>query len=305
MIYLLLSIFCNALLFIILKYFERFRINNLQAIVVNYLCACTLGLINNHCSMPLSAAPSTPWAPVAVLLGGMFIIVFLLIAKTAQEIGVSAATVANKMSVIIPVTVALLYYHNSFGILKLTGIFMAMVAVYFTSKKNVETETPACRNGAGVTAGRERVKRSLWIILLPLIVFIGSGTADAFVNYAQEKLVPKEETSLFVAAFFAVAGSIGLTWISLRFIIHKETIAFRSILGGIVLGIPNYLSIYFMIKALNSHIFESSVLYPLNNMGIVLLSAAGGYFLLKEKLSPVNLLGIALSIVSIALIAFS
>jgi drug/metabolite transporter (DMT)-like permease len=291
MIYLFLSIFCNALLFIILKYFERFRINNLQAIVINYLCACALGLLNNSCPLPFSSVPAAPWAPVAVVLGGMFIVVFLLIAKTAQEISVSAATVANKMSVIIPVTIAIIFYHNSFGLLKLIGIATALAAVFMASRK--ETEAGSIK------------EKSRMLILLPVIVFLGSGTADAFVNYAQEKLVPKEETSLFVASFFAVAGTIGICWITVRSVIRKERITFRSILGGIILGIPNYFSIYFMIKALNTHLFESSVLYPLNNMGIVLLSAAGGLLLLKEKLSPVNIAGVLLSIFSIALIAFS
>ena len=291
MIYLLLSIFCNALLFIILKYFEKFRINNLQAIVTNYLCACALGLMNNHTSLPLTSVPFTPWAPVAVLLGGMFIVVFILIAKTAQEVGVSVATVANKMSVIIPVTIAILAYHNSFGVLKAIGILTALVAVYMTSKKRIDTDHPKTSNP--------------FLLILPLIVFLGSGIADAFVNYAQEKLVPKEESSLFVASFFAVAGTIGLVWVMSEIYIKRERVTIRNIVGGIALGIPNYFSIYFMIKALNTHIYESSVLYPINNMGIVILSATGGYFLLKEKLSPLNIGGIVLSIISIALIAFS
>jgi len=291
MIYLLLSIFCNALLFIIIKYFEKFRINNLQAIVTNYLCACALGLMNNHTSLPLTSVPSAPWAPVAVLLGALFIIVFTLIAKTAQEVGVSVATVSNKMSVIIPVTIAILAYHNSFGMLKALGIMTALVAVYMTSKKRMDTDHPKTSN--------------TFLLILPLIVFLGSGIADAFVNYAQEKLVPKEESSLFVASFFAVAGTIGLVWVISELYIKKGKVTIRNILGGIALGIPNYFSIYFMIKALNTHIYESSVLYPINNMGIVILSAAGGYFLLKEKLSPLNIGGIVLSIISIALIAFS
>jgi drug/metabolite transporter (DMT)-like permease len=291
MIYLLLSIFCNALLFIIIKYFEKFRINNLQAIVTNYLCACALGLMNNHTSLPLTSVPSAPWAPVAVLLGALFIIVFTLIAKTAQEVGVSVATVSNKMSVIIPVTIAILAYHNSFGMLKALGIMTALVAVYMTSKKRMDTDHPKTSN--------------TFLLILPLIVFLGSGIADAFVNYAQEKLVPKEESSLFVATFFAVAGAIGLLWVMSELYIKKEKVTIRNIIGGIALGIPNYFSIYFMIKALNTHIYESSVLYPINNMGIVILSATGGYFLLKEKLSPLNIGGIVLSIISIALIAFS
>jgi len=199
------------------------------------------------------------------------------------------------MSVIIPVIIAILFYHNRFNAVKGIGIGMALVAVWLTSL------TPS----AATASGKSKGNRGLFLFLLPVIVFLGSGVADAVVNYAQERLVHKEETSLFVAAFFAVAGTIGVTWVTIRLLVFRESIAWRNVLGGILLGIPNYFSIYFMIKALNTHIFESAVIYPVNNMGIVLLSAMGGYFLLKEKLSPWNLAGIGLSILSIALIAFS
>jgi len=291
MIFLLLSILCNSLLFIILKCFGRFRVNTLQALVFNYITAFSLGVMTNDSGMSFRTLPQMPWFWLVLLMGTLFIIVFLLIAKTAQEIGVSVATVANKMSVIIPVTVAVLFYHNSCGPLKILGIALALAALLLTSLKE---------KGAVAVSSR-----GLWMFLLPFIVFVGSGVIDALVNFAQERLITKEYSSLFLAGCFAVAGCIGVTTVLFRFIVKKEKIKIQSIIAGIVLGVPNYISIHCMLKALNSKVLESSVLYPINNMGIVLLSSAGAVLLFKEKLSWKNVAGILISVVAILLIAGS
>ncbi len=291
MIFLLLSILCNSLLFIILKYFGRFKVNTLQALVFNYITAFSLGVMTNDSGIPFTTLPQMPWFWLILVTGTLFIIVFLLIAKTAQEIGVSVATVANKMSVIIPVTIAVLFYHNSCGPLKILGIGLALTALLLTSLKE---------KGAAASS-----PRGLWMFFLPLIVFIGSGVIDALVNFAQERLITKEYSSLFLAGCFAVAGCIGIVTVAFRYLIKKEKIVLQSVIAGIVLGVPNYISIHCMMKALNSKVLESSVLYPINNMGIVLLSTAGAVLIFKEKLSWKNTVGILISVVAILLIARS
>jgi drug/metabolite transporter (DMT)-like permease len=291
MIFLLLSILCNSLLFIILKYFAKFKINTLQALVFNYITAFSLGVISNESGIPFSALPHMPWVWLVIVMGTLFIIVFLLIAKTAQEIGVSVATVANKMSVIIPVTVAVLFYHNSCTWLKVLGIVLALTALLLTSLKEKGT-------AAGPSKG-------LWMLLLPFIVFMGSGIIDALVNFAQERLITKEYSSLFLAGCFAVAGCIGVATVLFRFVVMKEKINPRNAIAGVILGVPNYISIHCMMKALNAKVLESSVLYPINNMGIVLLSSAGAVLLFGEKLSLKNKAGILISILAITLIALS
>jgi multidrug transporter EmrE-like cation transporter len=102
-----------------------------------------------------------------------------------------------------------------------------------------------------------------------------------------------------------VAAVIGLTTLLIRYFIRREKFEFKSLLGGIALGIPNYYSTYYLLEALHSKTLESSVLYPLNNLGIVVVCAVSAYLLFREKLSAINLAGIFLSLVAIALIAFS
>ena len=77
----------------------------------------------------------------------------------------------------------------------------------------------------------------------------------------------------------------------------------RNILGGIALGIPNYFSIYFLLKALQNEYLTSASIFTINNVAIVLLSTFLGILLFKEKISAKNWGGILLAVTSILLVA--
>lgn len=287
MIYLVLAVVCNSLLFLILKCFDQFRINTLQGIVVNYAVAGTLGLLLSPVAFSFTALSEKSWLWIPPVMGLLFISIFRLLARTAQTIGVSVASVANKMSVIIPVIVAILLYNDSTGFMKIAGIVLALVAVYFTSKKN---------DGAAL---------GLRQLFLPLVVFLGSGIIDALVNFAQQQYVSTTDSPLFIACCFLMAFVCGLLMVAYELLRKQTKLQARAIAGGIVLGVPNYFSIWCLMEALESKMMESSMLYPVANMGIVVVSTLAAFFLFREKLSPMNLAGIGISIAATLLIMFS
>jgi len=69
--------------------------------------------------------------------------------------------------------------------------------------------------------------------------------------------------------------------------------------------VPNYFSIWCLVKVLKANAGNSSAVIPVNNMGIVLFSSVMAWMLFKEKLSVINWAGIILSIGAIALIAYA
>ena len=77
----------------------------------------------------------------------------------------------------------------------------------------------------------------------------------------------------------------------------------RWLLGGLVLGAVNFVSILAFVKAIQSGVLENSALFPVNNVGIVLLSAALSAVLFREAFSRQNLAGLALGILAIVLLA--
>ena len=60
-----------------------------------------------------------------------------------------------------------------------------------------------------------------------------------------------------------------------------------------------------LIKALQNKDFESSTLFTINNVGIVILSALLGFFIFKESFSVQNKIGIVLAILGIALVSLA
>ena len=286
MIYLLLSILASTIIFIIFKLFEKFNINILQAIVVNYCIAFTTGILAYKGTITISQLPNLDWFYYTLVLGALFIIVFNLMAITTQRSGLSVVAVATKMSVVIPVLFGLLYYNESLGTLKLIGISIALIAVYLTSNKSKQ----------GISVNRK-------LIVLPILVFIGSGIIDTSIKFLEDTYVANNDVPLFSAIIFLAAAIIGFIIIIIQVMSGNFKFEFKNVIAGICLGVPNYFSIYFLVKTLRSDILESSGIFAINNVSIVTLSTFAGIFIFKEKLIKKNWIGIGLAILSIILIS--
>ncbi|WP_432411465.1 EamA family transporter [Rasiella sp. SM2506] len=286
MIYLLLSVLASTLIFVVFKLFSKFKINTLHAIVVNYFVACLSGIIGYSGEITISEIPNYDWFYYTLGLGALFIIVFNLMAITTQRSGLSVVSVATKMSVVIPVVFGLLYYKDSLGIFKAVGILLALIAVYLASVKK-----------------KDGLKIQPKNLIFPVLVFLGSGIIDTSIKYLEGSFVAETDVPLFSATIFLTAFSIGILVLLVQKLRGRFQFRWKNILGGIVLGVPNYFSIYFLVKALRSGLFESSGIFTVNNVAIVMLSTVVGILFFRERLLAKNWIGIGLAVVSIFLIA--
>ena len=288
MFYFIIGISCNILLLLILRSFQKFNITSFPAIVVNYFVAGSVSLLFTS-PKTIFLEASHLWLP-SVVLGSLFISIFYLISKTIEKNGVSVATVSNKMSVVIPVVLAFMIYKDSPHLLKIAGIILALLSVFLVISKPRQ-------EGSVVAKGS---------YLLPLAVFVGSGLIDAIVNYVQKKLVHSEiETSCFSGLSFYAAGILGIIAFVVFFKDKQAIDVKKTLLAGTLLGIPNYFSIYFIMKAIDANFAQSSVLYPILNVSVLLGSTLGAYLFFAEKLSLKNIAGIVLSVLAIVLISMA
>lgn len=285
MLYLGLSILCSSFIFVIFKLFAVYKIETLYAIITNYIVACCCGFFFYQGNVTVSEIPQKGWFWGTFALGILFIVVFNLMAATAQKVGVSVASVATKMSLVIPVIFGVVVYKEELGFLKILGIILALVAVYFASYKE------------------KSVSVQRMSLLLPLLVFLGSGVIDTAIKYVQEVHIKEAEFPLFSATVFAAAAITGLVFIVIKSFEKPLKINFRNVLGGIVLGVPNYFSIYFLLRALQNDSLNSASIFTINNVAIVMFSTLLGILLFKEKISLKNWSGIAMAVISILLVA--
>ena len=277
MISLTLTILFTVSLFIFFKEFDKRNINTHQAITFNYFTAAVLATLLYNNPLFLTEIINVSWVYHTIALGMFFVVMFNVMAKTTQKLGISIASIASKMSLVIPVIAALFFQRNlELSMYNYFGIFLALIAIFLTFKKKQET------------------KKS---IKIAIILFFGAGILDSFLDYIREKYLESiNDFNIFIILVFTIAFLTGFVLI----IFKRNKITVRNIIAGILLGIPNYFSIYFVLLSLDS--LGGAIVFPVLNIGVVLISTIFSYLIYKENLNKENWLGIILACTSIFLV---
>lgn len=282
MIYILLCILMNVLVYVNFKLFPSFRINAAQAIIFNYFFCVAVGFVLSGNSVDLSEA-DWRWVTPALVLGFLFILNFNVISKTTERFGIGATSMATKLSLIIPALVSLFLLRTQFkdfNIWNYAGIILALPAVAMGSFKN---------QGSLKFSGA---------IALPFLAFFLSGTIDASLNIANFHFLGRHNEPAFLILIFLCASAIGGCYMAVR----REKIEARNIVAGLSLALPNYLALFFLIRSLNAFNNDGSIVYPSVNVGVIVLAIIVSTVLFKDKPGRLNIAGIALSLLSIGLI---
>jgi len=164
------------------------------------------------------------------------------------------------------------------------GVMLALIGIYLSSTNNSSFNFD---------------NKYLWIIF---IIFFGQGVVDIVLNDSKF-YIPKNENILFFLILFLSATTTGIL-----ILFAKKQLRFlkiKNLLWGAVFGIPNFFSIFYFLKALQSDYFidKSYLIFPLTSVGIVVTTTILGMLLYKEILTRRNLIGIVIAIVSILIIS--
>ncbi|MEI6765350.1 MAG: DMT family transporter [Bacteroidota bacterium] len=285
MLYLLLAIMFTTTIMLLFKLFDRYKVDNLVAITVNYAVAACFGFFLSPVRMSPATIIGQPWFWVALAAGASLIITFLIYALSTQKVGIAISAVTGKMSAVIPVMIGILMFRESMNALKIIGVILALVAFWLTFKK-------------------EKAGKIEWkYLFLPFLLFVGNGANDSLFKIAQAWYIPNENITFFLACTFGISLLMGLLVLVIRIIIKKKWPDIKSIIAGILLGLANWGATYFFFLGLTN--FDISVFVPVFNVSIVILSALSGLLLFREKLRLINWIGIASAVAAILLIAFS
>lgn len=287
MIDLLITIGLFNIVVILFKLFPKYKVDNIQALIFNYLTAAALGFFSYQGSISFSGIIHSNWLLHAIVIGVLFIVVFNFYAFGTQKVGVAISTVANKMSMVFPTLVGLLIYGESnYIIYKILGFLFALVGIYLTSTKNGKLSFD---------------KKYIWVILA---IFVGQGVADILFGDCSKLPGAQQQTELIFLVLFIIAALVGFIMMTGKSLGSGSKFEWKNILWGIAVGLPNYGTLYFMFRALHSSGLDQSEVYPIISMGAVFSSAIIGWLLFKEKLTSTNWLGILFAILGIGIITF-
>ncbi len=282
--FLLIALVFSSGIFFIFKYFDKFGINILTAITVNYLMASAFGYFSRWESISISSMARQPWSLMAILTGVAFIVTFVFFSVSTQKAGVAMTVVSSKMSIVISVAVGFLLLSEPLGFIQITGIIAALIAFYLTNM------------------GRSEVQVEKKYLYLPLVIFFGTGANDSLMKLSGV-YYPDRDPIQFLTVTFFTAFLIGFGIVVFQILRNSLRITWKDILAGVLLSIVNWYSTYFFIKGL--YVMPISVFIPVFNAALVFIAAVSGYFFFNEKLSVVNRIGIVLAVLAIAAIAFA
>ena len=281
----------SALLYVILKFFQQWKIYNLHGLTFNYITAATFSFFSNY-EANSALLPQVPeFLPFTILIGCLFISVFYIAALTAQKCGIAVTSIAGKMSMVVPIAMSFWLYGDKITVIKIAGILLALTAVVLSSMRK-ENKTDSTSPSTG---------KLLW--LLPVLLFAGSGVVDSSISISQHYFIDEKNQDVFMAFLFGSAGIIGAIVTTYQYFMKGVRVEIKSIGAGILLGITNYYSLDFLIRALATDGAESSIVFALCNVFVVLISSLFAIILFKEKLSKANFGGLALAIISILLLS--
>ena len=290
MIYLALSVFFSVLLLINFRLHPRFGVNTFQAIILNYPVCFLTGLLFLPDNQPFIlnfSQSSTFWA---MLLGVGFVVTFLLSGASTQRMGMTATSLANNISLVIPVLFSLVVLKSSqnFDAFNYLGLALAIVSVVLsTFKKEENTEN-------------HPVKTTDW--LLPVAVFVMYGITNTTFNFLNATFAG--QTIPFTLTILIGSMIFGAIVLILRILQGKEKLELKSFWAAFPLGIPNFLSFYFLLKALDSFQNNGAFVLPIYNISVILGSAFIALIFFNEKLTNLNKVGLALAVLSIGLISY-
>jgi len=270
----------STFIFLIFKWISKRNVNLPSAIVWNYITCVWVGSVLSTKS-PVFTIKSleTPGLFPIISLGILFMGTFLFMGKATAKSGAALSAVASKMSVTIPVLVALFVFLEQIRPMGYAGVVLALFAVFLISYQ---------------PQSKVVIDRSL------LWVFLGSGLVDTGMNLVKHAQYDNWSNLQFAVLTFTGAAITGIVYLFLTKA-FKLLWDLKAFLWGSFLGVVNLFSIFAIYNALDVFKSKTAVFFTLNNVTVVLLTFILG-LILGERFSKRSMLGLSLAILAILLL---
>ncbi|CAG4993145.1 hypothetical protein DYBT9275_01112 [Dyadobacter sp. CECT 9275] len=297
MLYFFLAVLFTVALYLIMRAYPRYGVNSFHAVVFNYYSCVLTGLV---LTPDLRVFTEVSWSSTGTLLtlalGILFVIAFILIGRTAQKVSVTASSLSANMSLVIPVIFGLFVFQNNNKVFTGTnylGLVLAVLALALGAIQKKEASSIAVPG-----------KTPVMVVLLPVLTFFASGTNNTLINYLSSTYYAPGHTTVFMIIACSGAILVGTILLLLRVVYNKETVAWKSVAGGLLLGVPNFLSLYFLLKALSSFGNSAAYVFPIYNILTMLVASFTAWVVYQEKLNNLNRLGLVIAVIAVILISY-
>ncbi len=275
MIPLILTILCSTSIALLLKHNDMQKGHPILLLAGNYMMASVISF-----GMMIQDANFSIYFPTLVfgaLLAILFVFSFFAFARAITAAGTALAATSSRLSVVIPVLLSIVFYNEQPTPSQLNGFLFAFVTIvlFYLSLRRMSRGTLQFKD---------------YFYLFAVLAGIGCG--DFCIKVFQQWR-PINEKPLFLFSIFTF--SFLYTLIIIYF--QKITIEKRTFLRGIILGVPNIFSTFFLISALVK--LPAIIVYPATNIGIIVLTTISAVIFMHERLNRFGVLALLSGIVSI------
>lgn len=279
--FLILSVLCSVSVGVLLKWSARRGLDAAQLITWNYLAASGLSLWLLKPSLDILHAAQTPW-PALLALALVLPALFVIMARALREAGIIRTDAAQRLSLLLSLAAAFIWFGEQFNALKLAGLAVGLLAIAGIIAR------------PGVTQGG----RAAWRWLLA--VWVGYALVDVLLKHIA--LSGTSSTAALLVSF-AIAFVLMLGWQLWRQHRGQTRMDRRHLAFGLLLGSLNFANILFYIRAHQALPQSPAVVFAGMNIGVVALGTLAGVWLFGERTSRWNRIGLALAVLAIVLIA--
>ena len=289
MIFLILAILFSTGVFVAMRLFKRFGLDNHQALMWNYVFATGTGFMVCESYETIPQLVAEPWFGLSLLTGFWFIFTYLLMTASTQRSGVTVTSLSSKLSVVLPILAGVIFLHEKLNFVASLGIVLALVALVLVVGWKLPNSKREHKDNSGIVA------------LLPVFIFFGTGTGDILMKITEQQNTAGN-LGFMIAFIYFIALIFGIIIVVWDIAKGKSKWQWKSAVGGIGLGVINYFSTYCVYYAMRY--FDNVVLFPIYNIGVVSLTAVTGWLLFKEKLTLKNYIGLVIAVIAVILITF-
>jgi drug/metabolite transporter (DMT)-like permease len=247
-LFLLLSLLSSLSIAVALRNFEHKGRDRTVVIASNYIMAGTLGYV-----LSTGAQFDSSIIAFGIGMGFFFFIAFYSYSRAIKSKGVAASVTIGRLSLAVPVTLSILLW----GEKPLPADIASLLLIFFI-----------------ILTWEGKPGKVSPILLMIFLLF---GLLDSALKYFKLQFPGVDDGSFLVIVFYSA-----MTWSWCYILVKGKKPKPGDMTAGLLMGVPNFFSSFFLLKALTS--IPAYIVFPSINVGMIILSALTGYLLFKEKL---------------------
>lgn len=282
MIFLLISIVASVAVSVWLKISRSHHLSTEQMVAFNYIVTSLLTIIflKPDGNSFIAILPNI-W--LFILLGLLLPSVFVVMGRAVAHSGIVKSDAAQRLSLFLPILAAFTLFGETVSNNRIIGVILAFAAIICLLWKDENRQSQPITD-----------KHTSFLLLG---VWMGYGIIDILFKQLS-KTGAAFSGSLLIT--FILAGILMFAYLFIK----KTTWHKPSMLGGLLLGILNFVNILFYVKAHQIFRENPTLVFAGMNMGVIVLGTLTGAWFFRERINKINAAGIVLALLAMICLYF-